>query len=447
VKSSSPALPLPRSPALLVIMAEGFLSRLSFGIIGFALPLFAYRRLGLSLTQTGFLFSLNLIVEQLFKPVMGWVADRVGLKRSFTAAIALRSLVALLLTFATSPWHVYAVRMLHGFSESLRDPSVSALIAEYADKRKMAAAFGWYSSLKMSAGSLGRALGGWLLWWTADEYGKLFLLAFALSFLPLYVVARYLREPVHSEPQPHSNEATSPATPATKAAEQAAEPKASFLSVVILGSLITSTAMMISNLFPVLATEYAHLNAAQAGLIYTIAPVVTIIAGPAFGWLADNVSQRLVLLVRSLANICSSLLFWFWPTFAGMAAGNVIDAAGKAAFRPAWGVLMARAASLDRQRRARVMSYFGLGEGIGETIGPLLGGFLWGHFGVGVMLSVRVVMAVIAEVYAVIVARKTTRPEQTREAPLAALAAIDSSPVFQGRERREEPLPESRSDD
>jgi MFS family permease len=391
--------------AILVIMAEGFLSRLSFGIIGFALPLFAYRRMGLSLTQTGFLFSLNLIVEQIFKPVMGWVADRVGLKRTFTAAIALRSLVALLLAFATSPWHIYAVRMLHGFSESLRDPSVSVLIAEYADKRKMAAAFGWYSSLKMSAGSLGRALGGWLLWWTADEYTRLFLLAFALSFLPLYVVARYLREPAHPELHEERYETASAATLSMKKAEAAAETKKSLLPVVILGSLITSTAMMISNLFPVLATEYAHLNAAQAGLIYTIAPVVTIVAGPAFGWLADNVSQRLVLLVRSLANICSSLLFWFCPVFAGMAAGNVIDAAGKAAFRPAWGALMAQAASQDRQRRARVMSYFGLGEGIGETIGPLLGGFLWGHFGVGVMLSVRVAMAIVAEIYALIVAK------------------------------------------
>src|SRR5438045_7134827 len=93
-RGASPSAVSASRPALLVIMAEGFLSRLSFGIIGFALPLFAYRHMGLSLTQTGFLFSLNLIVEQVFKPVMGWVADRVGLKRTFTAAIALRSLVA-----------------------------------------------------------------------------------------------------------------------------------------------------------------------------------------------------------------------------------------------------------------------------------------------------------------------------------------------------------------
>src|SRR5689334_5403300 len=100
--SSSPCRPVAPSPrrpvvtSLLVIWAEGFLSRLSFGVISFALPIFAYKRLGLSLTQTGFLFSLNLIAEQLFKPLMGWVADRAGLKRTLTVAIALRSVVALL---------------------------------------------------------------------------------------------------------------------------------------------------------------------------------------------------------------------------------------------------------------------------------------------------------------------------------------------------------------
>src|SRR5262245_58181641 len=164
--------PLLVSPSLLVIWAEGFLSRLSFGVISFALPIFAYKRLGLSLTQTGFLFSLNLIAEQLIKPLMGWVADRAGLKRTLTVAIALRSVVALLLAFAASPWQVYAIRFFHGFTESLRDPSVSALIAENAKKKSVASAFAWYSTAKMSAGSLGKALGGLLLTLTVDNYPR-----------------------------------------------------------------------------------------------------------------------------------------------------------------------------------------------------------------------------------------------------------------------------------
>jgi MFS family permease len=301
--------------------------------------------------------------------------------------------------------------MLHGFSEALRDPSVSVLIAETADKRALASAFGWYSSLKMSAGSLGRALSGALLWLLLDNYTQVFFVAFALSAAPLFVIVRYLREP-EIDPAENHHESATPAAAETNG-------KAALLPIVILGSLISATAMMISNLFPVLATEYAHLNTAQAGLINLIAPLITIISGPLFGWLADNVSRKPVLMVRGVANICSSLLFIYAPNFAGLAVGNSLDAMGKAAFRPAWGALMAQAASLDRQRRARVMSYFGLGEGIGETIGPLLGGFLWNRWGVATMLGVRVALAVLGEIYALVAAKESGRPTEERAVEIA----------------------------
>jgi MFS family permease len=377
-----------------VIWAEGFLSRLSFGIISFALPIFAYKRLGLSLTQTGFLFSLNLIAEQLFKPLMGRLADRVGLKRTLTAAIALRSIVALLLAFASSPLQVYAIRFVHGFSESLRDPSVSALIADNAKKKSVASAFAWYSTAKMSAGSLGKALGGFLLALALDNYSLVFVVAFVLSLAPLYAVVRHL-----PEPEKHVSRSDQEYDDVDR------ERQSRLLPAAVLGFLIASTAMMINNLFPLLATEYGKLSAAETALIYTIAPIVTIVSGPAFGWLSDNVSRKLVLMVRGVANTFSSLMFLFFPTFVGLAAGNVVDAMGKAAFRPAWGALMAEVSSFDRQRRARTMSYLSLGEGLGETLGPLLGGFLWSTWGIGAMLGVRIVMAIVGEIYALIVAQ------------------------------------------
>ncbi len=386
----------PINPSLLVILAEGFLSRLSFGIISFALPLFAYRKLGLSLTETGVLFSLNLVAEQAFKPLMGWAADRIGLKRTFTAAIALRSLVALLLAFASSAWQVYVIRLLHGFSESLRDPSVSALIAENADKRAMASSFAWYNTAKQSAGAIGKGLSGLLLAVTFDNYPRVFSIAFALSFLPLFVVARYLKEPPrHTVTHASGGEEDSPV----------ASGQSRILSFAALGFLIACTSQMISNLFPVLATEYARLTTAQTGLIYLISVVVVIVSGPLFGWFSDHVNQKLALAVRGIANTFSSFAFYFFPSFAGLAAGSVADAMGKAAFRPAWGALMARVSSFDRTRRARTMSYLSLGEGLGETVGPILGGFLWSTWGIAVMLGARVVLAVIGEIYAVIVAR------------------------------------------
>ena len=373
------------------------MSRLSFGIISFALPVFARKRLGFSLTETAFLIALNLIGEQLFKPLMGWVADRAGLKRTLTVAIALRSVVALLLAFAASPWQVYAIRFFHGFTESLRDPSVSALIAANAKKKSVASAYAWYTTAKMSAGSLGKSLGGFLLPLTVENFSAIFLIAFAMSLAPLFAVARYLKEPedhaaADENGPPVSDEGHNGKGPA-------------IFPVAVLGFLMAGAALMISGLFPLLATEYAKLSAAQAGLIYLIAPLLTIVSGPAFGWLSDNVSRKLVLMVRGAANTFSSAMFFFFPTFAGLAAGSVVDAMGKAAFRPAWGALMAQLSNLDRRRRARTMSYLSLGEGLGETLGPLLGGFLWSVKGVGVMLGARVALAVVAEIYALMIAR------------------------------------------
>lgn len=382
--------------SLYAILAEGFLSRLSFGIISFVLPLFAYRKLGLSLTETGILFSLNLVAEQLFKPLMGWVADRVGLKRTFTMAIALRSLVALLLCFAGAAWQVYTIRLLHGFSESLRDPSVSALIAENADAKRMASSFAWYNTAKQSAGALGKAFGGLLLGLFSENYWQVFAVAFGLSFFPLFVVARFVKEPTRHHHDPQQN---------PDAQESPGEKKSVILPVAVLGFLIACTAQMINNLFPVLATEHAKLTTAQAGSIYLVSVVAVVFAGPLFGWISDHVSQRLVLTVRGIANTFSSCVFYFFPSFWGLASGSVADAMGKAAFRPAWGALMAQISSYDRRRRARVMSYLSLGEGLGETAGPILGGFLWNTWGIGVMLAVRVGLAVLGEIYAVKMAR------------------------------------------
>lgn len=405
----SPSLRRSIPPSLLALLAEGFLTRLSSGVIGFALPLFAYRKMGLSLAETGVLLAMNQAAEQLFKPLMGWAADRIGLKRSYTLAIIGRSFAALCYALAGSPWQIYSARFLHGVSESLREPSVNALIAENAKEKSVASTFAWYNTAKQTASSIGKTASGFLLALLADNYSGVFLAAFVLSILPIIVVARYVREP-SLQYRDREEAATAEGKSVVETRELPAN-QPSIFSFAVLGFLISCTAQMIANLFPVLATEYGHLTEAQTGLIYAVTIVVVIVAGPAFGWFSDNVSRKLALAVRGLANTISSALFFFFPTFPGLAAGSVIDAAGKAAFRPAWGSLMARVSGLNRKRRAQVIGHLSLGEGLGEMLGPILGGFLWHTWGLGVMLGVRVALAVIGEIYALAISQSDNQPQ------------------------------------
>ena len=384
-------------PSLAAIVAEGFLSRLSFGLVTFALPLYAFRELGLSLAEVGFLASFNLMVAIALKPLMGALADRFGLRRGLATAIGMRSLVSLLLVFVAAPWQLLAVRGLHGVSISLRDPSVNALIAEHGGKRTIASAFAWYQTAKSVAGSAGKVLAGVLLTLTASSFSVVFLVAFVLSTLPLIVVLRYVRAP----PPGAIHEEASADSVAPDEADQgddargARPPIGRFMG---LGFLISGTAYMLANLFPVFAVEYAGLSEAAAGSLYAFGTVAMLTA-PAFGWLSDNVSRKLVLSMRSVANVLSSVLYLVAPSYGGLAAGRTLDDMGKAAFRPAWGALMAHVSSYSPRRRARTMGYLSVGEDAGEMAGPIVAGLLWATWGVPVLLGVRIALAIVAELY------------------------------------------------
>lgn len=390
-------LPLPAAARAVVL--EGLFSRLSFGLITFALPLYA-RHLGFSLSQIGLLVALNTAVSMTLKPLTGWVADRAGFKRTLLAGIGLRSVVSGLFGLASAPWHLFAIRSVHGLSMSLRDPSVNALIAETGGdgKRQVASAFAWYQTAKSLAGQLSKSAAGFLLSLTGANYSIVFFVAFGLSVLPALVVARFVPDDRRqARAAPHAG---APVGPATTPAER---PRV--LPFMGLGFLINATADMLDGLVPIVATEYAGLSTAQTGLIYTIASVVLVVSGPVFGWLADRGRASLVLPIRGAANALSAIVYVFAPSFGGVMSAKALDDLGKAAYQPAWGALMAHVSSFDRRNRARTISFLTVGEDLGSVIAPVFAGLLWTTWGLAAAMGARVVLALVTELYAFVVAR------------------------------------------
>jgi MFS family permease len=309
------------------------------------------------------------------------------------------------------PWHLYAIRSAHGLSKSLRDPAANALIAEHGGKKAIASAFAWYATAKSVAGALGKAVAGILLTLTAANFSLVFLIAFVLSALPVVLVARYVQEVRRGDHAMRRAGTTDAALVSYSPDIEGTAPRPPLLPFIGLGFMLSSTAHMLHGLLPVLATEYAGLKAAETGMIYMVSTLVILFSGPLFGWLSDNVSRKLVLAVRSGANIFSSFIFLAAPTFPGFMMGKAVDDMGKAAFQPAWGALMAHVSSFDRGHRARTMSLMSLGEDGGAIVGPMLAGMLWSAWGIPVMLGVRVLLAVLAEVHAMVLSRSLAKLE------------------------------------
>ncbi len=389
---------------LVAIVAEGLLSRLSFGLITFALPLYA-RHLGMSLTEIGILASLANGVSLTMKPLVGRAADRFGLKRTFITAISVRSLVSLLYGFAAAPWELYAIRSAHGLSMSLRDPSANSLIAEHGDETSVASAFAWYQTAKSAAGSISKAAAGILLAVSSSSFSLVFLIAFGLSVLPLLVVSLFVQEHRPAEPA-----ASAQALPTVPQKSRQPASKSTIAKCTGFAFLVSGTAEMLSGLFPILATEYAGLSDAQAGVVYTVSMLVMIIAGPLFGYISDHISRKLVLFVRSAANTLASVAYLVAPTFLGVGVAKTVDDMGKAAFRPAWGSLMAEVANFDKSSRAQTIGWLSMGEDAGRVCAPALAGFLWNTWGIVALMGARVALAILTEVYAAIVVPEK-RPE------------------------------------
>jgi MFS family permease len=403
---------LPFTPALGALVLEGLFSRLSFGLISFALPLYA-RHLGLSLSQIGVLVALNTGVSLALKPLMGLVADRWGRRRTLLAGIGLRSVVAGLLGVVSAPWHLYAIRGVHGISMSLRDPSVNALIADEGGEQRVATAFAWYQTAKSLAGQLSKSAAGFLLALTASDFQVVFLTAFGLSVLPALVVALFVK-PDRLTSRPAAVE------PPPEPAAGARRPNT--LSFMGLGFLIRGSADMVDGLVPIIAIEYAGLTPGETGLIYAAGSAVLVFSGPLFGWLADNVSSMRVLSIRGLANAVSSVLYALVPGLWGMLAAKTLDDLGKAAYRPAWGAVMARVSAADPGSRARTMGWLTVGEDVGSVLAPALAGFLWTTWGLGVAMAVRAALALGTEAYTLMMSTHpgpgtTVRPRRAPEIP------------------------------
>ena len=305
--------------AIATIYTEGLFGRLAFSMVSFAMPLYA-AALGLSLAQIGVLISVRTIFVLPFKPIAGWLADRVGTRKVYLASITARTLSALVLFFAGDFWSLMAVRLLQGASSAGRDVVSLGVIAREAQSR-VGSRFGWYSSAKHIGNLAGAGAAGLLIAafggrFDPDNYQALWIIVLAMSLIPLLVAWFGLRE------------IKGPVTGDTGAVAPTGRPRSSLIGrlrsvlgvtmqglwgAASVGMLVAASAYMVHGLFPVLATEYAGLSEAQAGVIYSVSGLAFVAAAPTFGWLIDRRGRSLGLAIRSLCNIGSSVLYVAFP--------------------------------------------------------------------------------------------------------------------------------------
>ena len=386
---------------LLVVIAEAFLARLGFSVITFALPFYALS-LGLNLGETGLLIAFRIISAIAFKPVMGIASDRFGSRTVYVWSIAGRCLVALLFTLTYEPWHLFAVRALQGVTSAAREPASALLLIENADQARVASTFSWYASSRSIGIAMGYPLAGLMLALSGDNYPLVFLFTAATSALAFVMVWRLTADdaPAAGATQTTDADPVSPTPPLAVA---------DWLPYAALALAMAVPAGMVQSLFPLIVAARTGLGKIEIGVIYTVSMAVVVVAGPLLGFAADTISRRLVLAIRSLASILSSVLYCVLPGFWGMTGARMVDDIGRAAYQPAWGSVMGEVSrGTDPRRRGRLVAYLDTAESIGEAAGPILAGVLWQYGTIYWLFGVRIALSVVAEILAVRTLRRIT---------------------------------------
>jgi len=377
------------------ILSEGLFGRLAFGMVSFGFPLYALA-LGLPLIEIGILITIRSLVMLPAKPLVGMLTDRIGLRTVYRASGLVRVLGAAGLLVAGDAFGLAMVRVLQGVSAAARDVGSLGVIARDGERR-VATIVGWYVTAKHIGGVAGAGLAGMIIAVSGGSFTPLFVIVLSLSAIP--VVTAWWGIPA-DEPRRATPPGQDDREPASRECPDSIGGLRRLAGPATVGGIIAASASMVHGLFPILATEYAGLDTAEAGIVYSLSAGVMLVVGPLAGFLSDRFGPVVGLTWRPIANIGSSLLYLVAPGFGGFTAARLLDDSGKSAFRPAWAATAAGIAARDPARRGQRLGILDGGQSAGEAVGPLLATVLWQTGGVALLFAGRIVVAVAGELAA-----------------------------------------------
>ena len=383
--NSSPPLPSSHpASALPGLCLVGFFARLSYALARTpVLALFA-AFLGAGPEAIGFAVAISTITGIFFKMPAGVLSDVIGKPRTLFLGLACFALVPFAYLFVNSYPALVVVRFFHGFATAIYGPVAMAVVADLAAARR-AEMLSWFSSVTIIGNLLGAPLGGFLLTFLTGHgqpqlsyfhivYGVVAGLGL-VSWLTAFWVLRGRQEP----PQAHEDRTLGAVWGRFRQGvrELLLDPKIFFTSNM---EGVQNLALGALEAFlPIYAVVICGFSAFQAGLLWGVQVVATIVAKPIMGGISDRFGrQPLIFWGMFACALPLALIPWFnqYPVLLALAA---VFGLGEAVVTSSAAALVAD--FCRREHLGAAMGTFGTIFDVGHAAGPLLAGALIGLWG------------------------------------------------------------------
>ena len=190
-------LPVPNARVIALIVACAlFMQNLDSTVIATALPTmaraFCSDPVSMSVALTSYLLALTIFI-----PASGWIADRLGAREVFRAAIVVFTLGSILCGRADSLGFLVAARVLQGLGGAMMVPVGRLLLLRSVQKAELVGAMAWLTIPALVGPVVGPPLGGLIV--TYASWRWIFDINVPIGILGVVLVTVFvpaLREPV-----------------------------------------------------------------------------------------------------------------------------------------------------------------------------------------------------------------------------------------------------------
>ncbi len=354
----------------------GFFARLSYALARSpVLPLFALY-LGAGPEGIGFAVGISTVTGIFFKLPAGALSDIIGRKRTMLIGLVVFAVMPFTYLLVNDYRLLVAIRFIHGLATAVYGPVSMAVVADLAGAKK-GEMLSWFSSITIIGNLLGAPLGGFILHSMANapspalpDFQMAYLVSGVAGMLSLFLAVGILH---------NGNNGVG-----GKNLKKTYKRFASGISEVMSDKRIVITSGMegLQNLtvgaleafLPIYVVTRAGLNEFQAGLLWGVQVVVTIISKPVMGKTSDRFGRKPLIIAGMF--LCAGafgaipLLGGFWSlmlaaVFFGLGESFVTSSSA------------ALVADLCQEKHfGTAMGTFGTIFDIGHASGPILAGFL-----------------------------------------------------------------------
>lgn len=342
------------------------LGSLSFGILQFALPIYA-RQLGASALDIGGVISVFAVIITIARPLVGWGIDRWGRKLFLALSFVFYALSMLVFGFARTIAGLYAARLIQGVGSSLLWIPAYTVATELS-ARDWGRSVGTMDMSSARGGFLGTFLGFGLLFVASS-----FAVGWQWTF-DAYAVAAFVGAILVWRGVPETRSVGIVSKDGSSVARGSLDRRRLGRLMLIVFLTGTSSAM-ISPLLMIFLQDHFTTNVPTLAIAFIPAALAYAYLPGRLGGLSDRFGRAPLMAIGLVGAGLVSIWMPLTPSLVFLAVLWVLEAVCLSAASPAEASLVADLAG--QNVRGTGYGLYMFASGLGFTLGPLIGGWLY----------------------------------------------------------------------